>query len=142
MFAGKRDRWRQQSVNLAFADLRRLLPTYPPDKKLSKVEILRSTIKYIRFLDSLLKGMDTPESASRASESLSTPARGFVEADTRSQEDSSPETSSSGNVIYSSDEGLDKKHEGLSIKTNCEELWATGTRPMAKWLWYWVFLSQ
>lgn len=54
----KRERWRQQNVNTAFSELRKLLPTYPPDKKLSKVEILRSSIRYIRFLDSVLKEMD------------------------------------------------------------------------------------
>ena len=43
---------------MAFSDLRKLLPTHPPDKKLSKVDILRSSIKYIRFLDSVLKEMD------------------------------------------------------------------------------------
>ena len=54
----KRERWRQHNVNMAFSDLRKLLPTHPPDKKLSKVDILRSSIKYIRFLDSVLKEMD------------------------------------------------------------------------------------
>ncbi|KAK2546721.1 T-cell acute lymphocytic leukemia protein 1 [Acropora cervicornis] len=54
----KRERWRQKNVNMAFSDLRRLLPTYPPDRKLSKVDILRTTIKYIRFLVDLLKTMD------------------------------------------------------------------------------------
>lgn len=59
MFAtSKRERWRQQNVNMAFSELRKLLPSYPPDKKLSKVEILRSSIRYIRFLDSVLKEMD------------------------------------------------------------------------------------
>ena len=54
----KRERWRQQNVNMAFSELRKLLPTYPPDKKLSKVDILRSSIRYIRFLDSVLQEMD------------------------------------------------------------------------------------
>ena len=54
----KRERWRQKNVNIAFSDLRRLLPTYPPDRKLSKVDILRTTINYIRFLVDLLKTMD------------------------------------------------------------------------------------
>lgn len=54
----KRERWRQKNVNIAFSDLRRLLPTYPPNRKLSKVDILRTTINYIRFLDDLLKKMD------------------------------------------------------------------------------------
>ncbi|KAA3679041.1 uncharacterized protein DEA37_0011142 [Paragonimus westermani] len=50
-----RERQRQRSVNQAFGDLRLLLPTYPPDKKLSKHEILRLSIKYIRILESILK---------------------------------------------------------------------------------------
>lgn len=58
IFTNKRERWRQQHVNLAFTELRRLLPTYPPDKKLSKVEILRNAVKYIKFLDDLLCSMD------------------------------------------------------------------------------------
>ncbi|KAH6941071.1 hypothetical protein HPB50_013214 [Hyalomma asiaticum] len=49
-----RERWRQQNVNGAFADLRRLVPTHPPDKKLSKNEILRLAIRYIRLLSSIL----------------------------------------------------------------------------------------
>ena len=40
-----RERWRQQNVSGAFAELRRLVPTHPPDKKLSKNEILRMAIK-------------------------------------------------------------------------------------------------
>ncbi|XP_071508954.1 uncharacterized protein [Diadema antillarum] len=50
MFTNSRERWRQQNVNSAFAELRRLLPTHPVDKKLSKNEILRLTIRYINFL--------------------------------------------------------------------------------------------
>ena len=46
---------------MAFLELRKILPTYPPDKKLSKVDILRRSIKYIRFLDSVLKEMDKLE---------------------------------------------------------------------------------
>lgn len=49
-----REKWRQQNVNLAFVNLRRLVPTYPPDKRLSKNEILRMAIKYIRLLESIL----------------------------------------------------------------------------------------
>ncbi|GIX86477.1 hypothetical protein CEXT_561011 [Caerostris extrusa] len=30
MFTNSRERWRQQNVNGAFADLRRLVPTHPP----------------------------------------------------------------------------------------------------------------
>ncbi len=43
-----RERYRQQNVSGAFAELRRLLPTHPLDKKLSKSEILKLAIKYIR----------------------------------------------------------------------------------------------
>ncbi|XP_035509282.1 T-cell acute lymphocytic leukemia protein 1 homolog [Morone saxatilis] len=48
-----RERWRQQNVNGAFAELRRLIPTHPPDRKLSKNEILRLALRYINFLDRL-----------------------------------------------------------------------------------------
>ncbi|KER29881.1 hypothetical protein T265_13284, partial [Opisthorchis viverrini] len=71
-----RERQRQRSVNQAFGELRLLLPTYPPDKKLSKHEILRSSIKYIHVLEAILKyqeevdglppaAMSTPESQKR-----------------------------------------------------------------------------
>ncbi|KPP71360.1 hypothetical protein Z043_109742 [Scleropages formosus] len=49
-----RERWRQQNVNGAFSELRKLIPTHPPDKKLSKNEILRLAMKYINFLVKLL----------------------------------------------------------------------------------------
>lgn len=41
-----RERWRQHNVTGAFAELRKLVPTHPHDKKLSKNEILRMAIKY------------------------------------------------------------------------------------------------
>jgi len=50
-----REKWRQQNVNRAFVNLRRLLPTHPPEKRLSKNEILRLAIKYIRLLESILE---------------------------------------------------------------------------------------
>ncbi|KAL1005784.1 hypothetical protein UPYG_G00063970 [Umbra pygmaea] len=54
VFTNSRERWRQQNVNGAFSDLRKLIPTHPPDKKLSKNEILRLAMKYIDFLVTLL----------------------------------------------------------------------------------------
>ena len=54
MFSNHRERFRQQNVSGAFADLRRLLPTHPADKKLSKSEILKLAIKYIRLLQGVL----------------------------------------------------------------------------------------
>ncbi|XP_042561667.1 T-cell acute lymphocytic leukemia protein 1 homolog isoform X2 [Clupea harengus] len=58
IFTNSRERWRQQNVNGAFAELRKLLPTHPPDKKLSKNEILRLAMKYINFLTKLLGDQD------------------------------------------------------------------------------------
>ncbi|KYN42858.1 Helix-loop-helix protein 1 [Trachymyrmex septentrionalis] len=43
------------AFNLAFAELRKLLPTLPPDKKLSKIEILRLAICYIAYLNHVLQ---------------------------------------------------------------------------------------
>ncbi|KAL1273469.1 hypothetical protein QQF64_029331 [Cirrhinus molitorella] len=54
VFTNSRERWRQQNVNGAFSELRKLIPTHPPDKKLSKNEILRLAMKYIDFLVQLL----------------------------------------------------------------------------------------
>ncbi|KAL1114932.1 hypothetical protein AAG570_007755, partial [Ranatra chinensis] len=50
VFTNTRERWRQQNVTGAFGELRKLVPTHPPDKKLSKNEILRMAIRYIRLL--------------------------------------------------------------------------------------------
>ncbi|CAG9136147.1 unnamed protein product [Plutella xylostella] len=54
-FSNCRERWRQQNVSGAFAELRRLVPTHPPDKKLSKSEILRVAIRYIGLLCEVLE---------------------------------------------------------------------------------------
>ena len=50
-----RERMRVEAFNTAFATLRELLPTLPPDKKLSKIEILRLAICYINYLDNVLQ---------------------------------------------------------------------------------------
>ncbi|VDK17853.1 unnamed protein product [Anisakis simplex] len=49
-----RERIRVESFNNAFSKLRALLPTLPVNKKLSKIEILRLSITYISYLDTLL----------------------------------------------------------------------------------------
>ena len=54
-FSNNRERFRQQNVSGAFSELRRLLPTHPVDKKLSKSEILKLSIKYIKLLQGVLK---------------------------------------------------------------------------------------
>ncbi|XP_020281068.1 uncharacterized protein LOC109853388 isoform X2 [Pseudomyrmex gracilis] len=55
LFTNSRERWRQQNVSGAFAELRKLVPTHPPDKKLSKNEILRMAIRYISLLSKVLE---------------------------------------------------------------------------------------
>ncbi|XP_075062817.1 protein lyl-1 [Mixophyes fleayi] len=60
VFTNSRERWRQQNVNGAFAELRKLIPTHPPDKKLSKNEILRLAMRYITFLVTLLGDQHSP----------------------------------------------------------------------------------
>ncbi|XP_066143036.1 uncharacterized protein HLH3B [Euwallacea fornicatus] len=59
VFTNSRERWRQQNVSGAFAELRKLVPTHPPDKKLSKNEILRMAIRYIRLLTNVLDWQQT-----------------------------------------------------------------------------------
>ncbi|KAM3607898.1 uncharacterized protein V6R79_015926 [Siganus canaliculatus] len=49
-----RERVRVVAFNVAYAELRKLLPTLPPDKKLSKIEILRLAICYISYLNHVL----------------------------------------------------------------------------------------
>ncbi|KAG8229372.1 hypothetical protein J437_LFUL009687 [Ladona fulva] len=49
-----RERVRVEAFNASFGKLRRLLPTLPPDKKLSKIEILRLAICYIAYLNHVL----------------------------------------------------------------------------------------
>lgn len=53
--ANAKERTRTHSVNDAFITLRTLIPTDPPGRKLSKIEILRLANKYIWHLDSLLR---------------------------------------------------------------------------------------
>lgn len=50
-----RERIRVEAFNVAFSRLRQLLPTLPPDKKLSKIEVLRLAICYISYLDHVLQ---------------------------------------------------------------------------------------
>ncbi|XP_072949292.1 transcription factor 15 isoform X2 [Epargyreus clarus] len=52
--ANARERDRTQNVNMAFNALRLLIPTEPPDRKLSKIEILRLAGSYITHLDNQL----------------------------------------------------------------------------------------
>ncbi|XP_046965944.1 transcription factor 15-like isoform X1 [Vanessa cardui] len=58
--ARERDRT-QNSVNMAFNALRLLIPTEPPDRKLSKIEILRLAGSYITHLDNQLYTGETEQ---------------------------------------------------------------------------------
>ncbi|KAJ8262685.1 hypothetical protein COCON_G00151420 [Conger conger] len=78
VFTNTRERWRQQNVNSAFAELRKLIPTHPPEKKLSKNEILRLAMRYINFLVQLLE-TQSGQPAGRAPPSLLTFLQGSVE---------------------------------------------------------------
>ncbi|KAG7481522.1 hypothetical protein MATL_G00067850 [Megalops atlanticus] len=78
VFTNTRERWRQQNVNSAFAELRKLIPTHPPEKKLSKNEILRLAMRYINFLVRLLESQ-SGQPVGRAPASLLTLLRGNVE---------------------------------------------------------------
>lgn len=64
-----REKWRQHNVNRAFVNLRRLVPTYPPEKRLSKNEILRMAIKYIKLLESILHYQDSVQNGPKQVES-------------------------------------------------------------------------
>ncbi|VDD79659.1 unnamed protein product [Mesocestoides corti] len=60
--ANARERTRTASVNDAFVMLRRLIPTEPLNRKLSKIEILRLATSYISHLNSILAtGIPAPE---------------------------------------------------------------------------------
>nr|AHA51339.1 HLH domain-containing protein [Euplokamis dunlapae]AHA51340.1 HLH domain-containing protein [Euplokamis dunlapae] len=50
-----RKRLRQHIVNEAFIQLRDLVPTKPSEKKLSKLQILKSATRYIDFLTTVLQ---------------------------------------------------------------------------------------
>ncbi|XP_058479119.1 helix-loop-helix protein 2-like [Solea solea] len=49
-----RERVRVVAFNVAFAELRKILPTSPPDRKLSKIEILQLAVCYISYLSHVL----------------------------------------------------------------------------------------
>lgn len=53
--ANRRERVRTENVNAGFDNLRKLIPTDPMDRKLSKIEILRLSTSYINHLHNLTK---------------------------------------------------------------------------------------
>lgn len=53
--ANRRERVRTENVNAGFDNLRRLIPTDPEDRKLSKIEVLRLASSYINHLYNLTR---------------------------------------------------------------------------------------
>ena len=108
VFTNSRERWRQQNVDGAFAELRRLVPTHPPDKKLSKNEILRLTIKYIDLLDKVVKHQKREQGElenNNEDEKISPVANG-KENSIEIQPDS-PDLSSPGSSYYDAEDSED-----------------------------------
>ncbi|XP_034005601.1 LOW QUALITY PROTEIN: T-cell acute lymphocytic leukemia protein 1 homolog, partial [Trematomus bernacchii] len=87
-----RERWRQPNVNGAFSDLRSLIPTHPPDRKLSKNEILRLALRYIGFLEQVVTEQDGVTVATRGR---------------------------SGSVDQEEDEEEEEEEEGSSPNSSC-----------------------
>ena len=63
-----RERTRTHSVNDGFLTLRSLIPTDPPERKLSKIETLRLATSYIWHLNSVLLNSNKCQSAPKPSE--------------------------------------------------------------------------
>nr|VZH94985.1 unnamed protein product [Spirometra erinaceieuropaei] len=56
---GDRDpQTRLSNLNQAFCRLRALVPSHPPERRMSKQEILRQAINYIRVLETILWEME------------------------------------------------------------------------------------
>ncbi|XP_013787075.1 uncharacterized protein LOC106471036 [Limulus polyphemus] len=119
-FTNNRERWRQQNVNGAFADLRRLVPTHPPDKKLSKNEILRLAIRYIRILSDVLEYQEQKlQSETKTNQMAQAPTSSdHVESYRNTDHSAEYETksTSSGYLQFSS-----VKSEEIITRKNCSE---------------------
>nr|AAA18499.1 achaete-scute homolog 3a [Xenopus laevis]prf//2014269A achate-scute-like protein [Xenopus laevis] len=97
----ERERNRVKLVNLGFAKLRQHVPqAQGPNKKMSKVETLRSAVEYIRALQSLLMERSAGEGQERAGSDGLSPCGSSCSVDSLSpgsycnSEDSSREDSS------------------------------------------------
>lgn len=97
-----RERWRQQNVNGAFTELRQLIPTHPPDRKLSKNEILRLALRYINFLDQLVMDQDLRVAPRGRSGSL------------EQEDELSPNSSCESSLDGDSDSLMEEQHLHLS----------------------------
>ncbi|MFH4978653.1 hypothetical protein AB6A40_005362 [Gnathostoma spinigerum] len=59
--ANVRERKRMCSINVAFANLRHIIPTFPYERRLSKIDTLNLAIAYISLLEDILhRDVDDP----------------------------------------------------------------------------------
>ncbi|KAK2170361.1 hypothetical protein LSH36_3g19121 [Paralvinella palmiformis] len=65
--ANIRERRRMSSLNVAFDRLRRRVPAFPHEKRLSRIQTLRLAIMYISFMSELLAGQDIDNFMKRSS---------------------------------------------------------------------------
>lgn len=139
VFTNSRERWRQQNVNGAFSELRKLIPTHPPDKKLSKNEILRLAMKYINFLVQLLNDQTSDQACKSTTDGVPEAQDGRKDESEDLGNGSSPScknrdsmdsmmvlTASSGSSCYGDTDseessgprtcGIETKHSGITEK--------------------------
>uniref|UniRef100_A0A1I7XBX1 BHLH domain-containing protein n=1 Tax=Heterorhabditis bacteriophora TaxID=37862 RepID=A0A1I7XBX1_HETBA len=58
--ANVRERKRMCSINVAFIELRNYIPTFPYEKRLSKIDTLNLAIAYINMLEDVLRSTEQP----------------------------------------------------------------------------------
>ncbi|XP_077399721.1 achaete-scute homolog 1a [Vanacampus margaritifer] len=98
----ERERNRVKLVNNGFATLREHVPNGAANKKMSKVETLRSAVEYIRALQQLLDEHDAVSAAFQAGVLTSSPGlvQGYPAADMNSMAGSPVSSYSSDEVSY------------------------------------------
>lgn len=150
VFTNSRERWRQQNVNGAFSELRKLIPTHPPDKKLSKNEILRLAMKYINFLVQLLNDQTSDQACKSTTDGVAEGQDGRKDESEDLGNGSSPScknrdsmdsmmvlTASSGSSCYGDTDseessgprtcGIETKHSGITEKVQEQILAVTAS---------------
>ncbi|XP_048056829.1 protein lyl-1 [Megalobrama amblycephala] len=147
VFTNSRERWRQQNVNGAFSELRKLIPTHPPDKKLSKNEILRLAMKYINFLVQLLNDQTSDQACKSTTDGVAEGQDGRKDESEDLGNGSSPSCknrdsmdsmmASSGSSCYGDTDseessgprtcGIETKHSGITEKVQEQILAVTAS---------------
>lgn len=84
VMANVRERQRTQSLNEAFASLRKIIPTLPSDK-LSKIQTLKLATRYIDFLYQVLHkaNADEAQSAAAAAAAAAAVLQGHPDSDSQ-----------------------------------------------------------